>query len=276
MTVSKLKFFIGLSLAISILMIQTGGVFAAPALQPIPTITGAIQSITLETYSATGSTVVIVTVTDSNDVFQTARIDEKAAKDLGLVMFDSDGKLSINNSALGQLIEIKPEMVLTDQENRHPVGNALATFFSNIQGLDYDTIMLAHSDGIGFGVIAQALWLTAKLEGSAEDFQALLRAKETGDYTEFSLDDGSTPKNWAELRKSLFEGKKVKNPGSVISDQENGNVNNPEPNQDQENKKEKNKDKEKEKGQNKDNGGDNNDNGKQPEKDGEKKNEKKN
>lgn len=251
MTVSKSKLLISLILALSILMIQTGGVFAASALQASPVIKGVIQSITLETYSTTGRTVVIVTVMDSNEVFQTAHIDEKAAKDLGLVMFDSDGKPVINDSALGQSVEIKPEMVLPDRdEDRHPVGNALATVFANIEGLDYHTIMLTHNDGTGFGVIAQALWLTTKLGGNAAVFQALLLAKETGDYAEFTLDDGTTPKNWAELRKGLFEGKKVKNLGSLISNQDNGNGNNPEQNQNQENNKDKEKDKNKENGNN--------------------------
>jgi hypothetical protein len=176
------------------------------------------------------------------------RISEKTAKDLGLVMFDSDGKLSINDLALGKQVEISPEMILPDKDqDRHPVGNALATFFSDIEDLDYDTIMLAHSDGIGFGVIVQALWLTSKLEGNAEVFQALLLAKETGDYTAFALEDGTTPKNWAELRKELFDGKKPANLGAIMSNQDGANGNNPEKNQEKDNNRDKNKEKEKDK-----------------------------
>lgn len=257
-----MKILLSLILAVSIMFVQTGDVFAVSALQTTPALNGTVQSITLETVSTTGMTIVIVTVMDRDQIFQTVRIDEKTAKDLGLVMFDGEGKLIINMSALGQSIEIEPEMVIPDQqEDRHPVGNALATFFSNIDGLDYNTIMLAHNNGNRFGVIARTLWLTTKLEGNVEVFQALLLAKETGNFEAFTLDDGTTPKSLAELRKGLFDGKKVVNLGSVMSNQQDGNGNTPAQNQD-----EGNKDKEKEK--NKDQGG--NGNGKSDEKDKEK------
>jgi hypothetical protein len=251
MAVYKVKFLISLILAVSILLVQAGGVFAASSLQTTSSLNGTVQSITLETDTVTGRTTVIVTVMDHEQVFQTVRFSEKAALDLKLVMFDGDGKLIINNLALGQEIEIKPEMIIPEQEEgRHPIGNALATFFSNIAGLDYDTIMFAHNDGNGFGVITQALWLTTKLEGNAEVFQDLLLARETGDYKDFVLEDGTTPKNWAELRKALFDGKKVENLGSETSNQDNGNGNNPDQNQDKDNK-DKNKDKEKDKNKDK-------------------------
>jgi hypothetical protein len=244
MIVRKMKIFVSLLLAVSILIVQTGGVFSVSALQTSPALEGTTQSITLETYSTTGMTMVFVTVADGDQFFQTVRITEKTAKDLGLVMLDGDGNLIINDSALGQQIEISPDMVLPDKdEERHPVANALATYFSDIEDLDYDTIMLTHSDGIGFGVIARALWLTSKLEGNAEVFQALLLAKETGDYTAFTLNDGTTPKNWAELQKALFDGKKPANLGAIMSNQDGGSGNNPEKNQEKDNGKDKEKEK---------------------------------
>ena len=78
-------------------------------------------------------------------------------------------------------VEIDPTTVIPDQqENQHPVGNALATFFSDIEGIDYDTIMAAHENGVGFGVIAQALWLTSELGGDAQVLQgsALCKTKQ--------------------------------------------------------------------------------------------------
>lgn len=270
MSVSKMKILISLMLAVSIMIIQTRGIFAVSALQTSTTLEGAVQSITIETDTTTGMAVVIVTVLDTDAVLLKVRIDEKTAMDLGLVLFDGDGKLIINNSALGRSVEIKPEMVLPDQgENQHPVGNVLATFFSNIAGLDYDTIMRTHNNGTGFGVIAQALWLTTKLEGNAEVFQALLRARETGDYKEFVLEDDTIPRDWAELRKAILDGKRVKNLGSVMSDQDNGNGNNPDQNQG--NNQDKGKEKDKEKDKNKDNGGNGNGNGNSSEKEKEKK-----
>lgn len=218
----KVKFLVSLMLAVSILIVQTGGVFAASALE------GTIQSITLETYSTTGMTVVIVTVLDSDQLFQTVRIGEKSAKDLGLVMFDGDGRLIINDSALGQQIEISPEMVLPDKdEERHPVGNALATFFSNISGLDYETVMLAHNAGVSFRVMARALWLTRKLGGNVNVFQALLLARETGDFRDFTFEDGTVPKSWVELRKGIYEGKKLENLDNLMFNSNAGNGNPP-------------------------------------------------
>lgn len=252
MTVHKTKFFISLILVVSMLIVQTGGVFSVSALQTSPALEGTIQSITLETSSTTGMKIVIVTVMDREQFFQTVRIGEKTAQELGLVMFDGDGKLVINGSALGQQIEISPEMVLPSKgEERHPVGNALATYFSNIPGLDYNTIMLAHNDGVRFRVIARALWLTTKLKGNVNVFQALLLARETGDFKEFTFEDGTVPKSWAELRKGIDDGKKVEDLDSVMSNPDDENGNNSAPYQDK-GKKDKQKDKDKDGGGKKD------------------------
>ena len=225
----KTKFFLSLILAVSLLIFQTGGDFVASALQASPALEGTIQSITLETYSTTGMTIIIVTVMDRAQFFQTVRIDEKTAKDLGLVMFDGDGKLVINDSALGQQVEISPEMVLPDKgEDRHPVGNALATFFSNIPGLEYDTIMLAHNDGVSFRVIARALRLTTKLKGNANVFHALLLARETGNFKDFIFEDGTVPKSWAELRKGIDDGKQLKRLDNLMLNSNTGNSSPPE------------------------------------------------
>jgi hypothetical protein len=215
--VHKTNFFISLILAISMLIFQPGGVFSASALQASPAFEGTIQSITLETDSTTGMTIVTVTVMDRAEFFRTVRIGEKTAKDLGLVMFDGDGKLIINDSALGQQIEINPDMVLPDKdEDRHPVGNALATYFSYIPGLDYNTIMLAHDDGVRFRVIARALWLTTKLKGNVNVFQALLLARETGDFRDFTFENGTIPRSWAELRKGINDGQKLENLDNLL------------------------------------------------------------
>lgn len=80
--------------------------------------------------------------------------------------------------------------------------------------MDYETIITYHDDGFGFGVIAQALWLTNNLEGDTETFEALLQAKQSGDYSTITLADGSTPDNWGDVVKSL---KKGDNLGSVMS-----------------------------------------------------------
>lgn len=242
------KFFISFVLAISILMGQAGGVFAAPASQGASPVGGAVQSLTLETDSTTGVTTVIVRVLDENQQFQDLRIALEDAITLGLVALDEDGNPTINDLALGQPLEIDSAAILPNaEEDPHPVGNALATFFSDIPGIDYDAIMSAHEDGIGFGVIAQALWLTTKLEGDSEIFAALLHAKQSGDYSAFVLEDGSTLTNWGQLRKAILDGTKKNGNGVVMSDhgnQQDGN--------DQDNNKDKGKDNGKEKDKDKD------------------------
>jgi hypothetical protein len=221
---NRVKFLISLVLSISILMFQVGGAFAAPATQDSGPISGKVHRITLDTDPHTGVTVVIVELVGQGHAKQLVRVDEETAISLGLVALDVDGPL-INKAALGMAIEIEPEDILPSQaEEHHPVANALATFFAGIGEGDalYDLIMTAHEGGAGFGVIAQALWLTSEIPGGdLEDFQALLLARQEGDYTGFELEDGSTPTNWAQLRKAIFEGKKVGNLGSILTSHEN-------------------------------------------------------
>jgi hypothetical protein len=213
------KFLIRLLLVLAILVTQVSVVFAAPEL-----ITGTVQSITLETNTNTAVTTVLVTLLD-NEASQTVRLTIESAITLGLVILGGDGNPVINESILGKLIEIEPTTVINDEQNQHPVGDALATFFSDITGLDYGTIMAAHDEGTGFGVIAQALWLTRKLEGNAEVFLAILEAKKTKDFSAFVLDDGTTPANWGQFKKAVMDGKKGK-PGVALADVENnGNSN---------------------------------------------------
>lgn len=164
----------------SILFLQVGGVLAAPALQTSDPVFGMVQRIILETDSTTGVTIVIVDLVDDNQLLQSVRVSQEKAIELGFVVINGDGNPGINKLALGKAIEIDRADVLPDQEeNQHPVGSALATFFSDIAGLDYESIMAAHKQGIGFGTIAQSLWLTKKLEGNLKVFEALLKAKQT-------------------------------------------------------------------------------------------------
>jgi hypothetical protein len=227
----KTKFLISLLLTITILVAQVGTVFAAPAKQGPALIAGTVQSITLETDINTGITTVLVTMLDQNGLSKTARVSLETAITLGLVTLDGDGKPVINTSALGQSIEVDPaNVILAEGADQHPIGSALAAFFSGINGLTYNQIMAAHDKGTGFGVIAQALWLTMELGGNSEDFQALLLAKENGDYKDYAIVDEegtiTTPKSWGQLRKAILDGKKVTNLGIVRSNQDNnGNGN---------------------------------------------------
>ena len=220
---NKSKIFVAFILTFVILISQFGVVFATPA-SKITLLTGTVQSITLETDTNTGVTTVLVTVLDENNASQIVRINVKNATKLGLITNDENGTPAINPSALGKTIQIDPKAALADNGvNQNPVADALATFFSGTT--DYETIMQAHNEGFGYGVIAQALWLTDKLKGTSADFLAILNAKETGDFSAFILQDGSTPTNWGQFKKAVLDGDKIGNLGVVMAPNHNKNGN---------------------------------------------------
>ncbi|MEP7136969.1 MAG: hypothetical protein ABI904_18745 [Chloroflexota bacterium] len=216
------KILIAFILSVAVLLAQVGAVFAAPG-YGTTSLSGTVQTLTLETDTNTTITTVLVTILDKHKS-QTVRLSLDTAEALGLIITDVSGMPVINPDALGITLQIDPETVISDEEaNRHPVGDALATFFGDIT--DYETIMAAHNDGAGFGVIVQALWLTQKLKGNSETFLAILLAKQTGNYSAFTLEDGTTPKNWGEFRKAILDGEKKGTLGIIMShkDKDNGN-----------------------------------------------------
>ena len=219
---NKTNFFISLLLAVSLLLVQVGEVFAAPATQAANPVDGTVQRITLESDPTTGVTTVIINLLDENQVSQNLRVSLETAVTLGLVALDGDGNPMINDLALGQPLEVESATIIPDvEEDQHPVGSALATFFSDIEGLDYEAIMRAHEEGLGFGVIAQALWLTTKLDGNADIFESILQAKQTGDYSAFILEDGTTPSNWGQFKKAILNKDKKNSVGVVMSNANN-------------------------------------------------------
>lgn len=224
---SSIKLLLGTILTFMIALSQVGGVLAAPISQEVSPLSGTVQSITLEADPTTGVVTVMVAILDSNQMVQTVRLSQETAVSLGLIVLDGDGNPVINEPALGAGVEIDPSTVIPDQEkSQHPVANALATFFSDIQGVDYDLIMSAHQEGVGFGVIAQALWLTERLGGNSEIFDDIIQAKTSGDYSAFLLEDGTTPQNWGQLRKAILNGDKKNGLGLIMSHHDNpGNGN---------------------------------------------------
>jgi hypothetical protein len=225
----KTRFFLNIVLTLTLLAIQVGGVLAAPAMQNPAPVSGIIQTRPLAADTVTGVTIVSVDVVDGDASLQSVRISLETAIAQGLVVLNGDGKPDINNSALGRAVEIDASSLIpAHEQNDHPVANALATFFSGIDGISYETIMTAHEQGAVLGVIAQSLWLTTKLEGDAEIFEVLIHAKQTGDFSAFLLEDGSSPENWGQLKKAILEKDKKNGPPIVISNNHgNGNGNNP-------------------------------------------------
>lgn len=203
------------------LVLTTGTVFAQ---DPTP-LTGTVTTIETQVDPATGETIVVVTLVDVAGLEQTVYLSLESAETLGLVTIDpTTGEVAVNDEALETEVTIDPGSILPppadeeEEEDQHPVGSALGDFFADLVGVDYDTVMESHEDGFGFGVIAQALWLTNQVEGDADTFTSLLEAKRSGDYTGITLADGSTPDNWGDVVKSL---KKGDNLGSVMSGKAN-------------------------------------------------------
>lgn len=190
------------------------------------TISGTIDSVSIGVDDATGETIVVVTLTNDLGESQTVRLTADTAESLGLVVLvDEDGDLATPptvsvSATLPETIVIDSSDVLAEEEDKeHPVGSALADFFGSLFDVDYDLVMEYHEEGTGFGVIAQALWMTKALEGDSEIFQAILDAKKSGDYSAFTMEDGSTPTNWGQFRKAVMDDKESakQNLGAIMS-----------------------------------------------------------
>jgi hypothetical protein len=112
--------------------------------------------------------------------------------------------------------------------DEHPVASALAEYFSDLGvAVNYGMIMTAREKGFGFGVIAQSLWLTFKINATDPTitFQMILDAKKDGDYSKFFPDGTTPPTNWGQFRKAILNGDKKNNLGEVLDhkDKEHGN-----------------------------------------------------
>ena len=154
-----------------LLAFASGTVFA----QGITTtsISGEVKSVTLGTDSVTNEPNVTVTILDEQGVEQTVTLDLGTAATLGLIETDPvsgepiidpvTGEPIVAPGAVGSRVTINPTSEDED-EKEHPVGSAIADFF----GVDYDTIIGYHEDGVGFGIIAQALWMTKSMDGDSD------------------------------------------------------------------------------------------------------------
>lgn len=210
----KTKLLASILLAIAVLFAQVGLVAAAPTAQDTTPITGTIQSITTET-DANDVTTVLVTLLDDPGATQTVRLSVETAASLGLVALDPvTSEPVVDETQVGQLIEIDPTTVIPDEtleEPVHPIAALLAAFFGEEASIVNDY----HEDGFGFGVIAQAMWMSKNLNEDASIAGLILDAKKSGNYSEFILPDGSTPTNWGQFKKAVSE--KKNNLGVIVS-----------------------------------------------------------
>ena len=214
---NKTKLVLTLILAFAFVFAQVGNVAAAPLAQETTPITGTIETIVPET-DAEGVTTVVVTLSDG----QTFRLSVETAASLGLLVLDEGGQPvldsetglpQVDETQVGQTVEIDPATVISEEteEDVHPISAILAAFFDQ----DASVIDEYHTDGFGFGMIAQALWMSQNLEGDASVAGLILEAKQTGDYSAFVLPDGSVPTNWGQFKKAVSD--KKNNLGIIVS-----------------------------------------------------------
>ncbi|NIO67671.1 MAG: hypothetical protein GTN71_01060, partial [Anaerolineae bacterium] len=161
---------------------------------------------------------------------QTVRLSLETAIGLGLVQVDENGEPVVdedgnpipNEDMIGETVEIEPNDVIEEgeeegEEGWHPVASALAEFFAGTLGLDYEMVMGRHEEGFGFGVIAQACWMSYALEGDADLWGDILDAKKSHDFSSIELPDGETPTNWGQFKKAVLGSEKHKNLGAIMS-----------------------------------------------------------
>ena len=213
----KAKSLAGILLVITVLFAQVGTAFAAPVVQDTTPITGTIVDLQEEVDENGVTSAVLVTVLDDLGATQTYRISVQTAVDLQLASVDpTTNEVTLDTSKVNQLIELDPTLVLPDEETPtedvHPIAAILASFF----GVDASVVNEYHEDGYGFGVIAQALWIAQGLNDDVSTAGLILEAKTTGDYSAFTLPDGSTPTNWGQFKKAAL-GKDKKNLGIIVS-----------------------------------------------------------
>jgi hypothetical protein len=223
----KAKFIAGILLVVAVLFAQVGTAFAAPS-QETTTITGTVVALAKET-DFNGVTTILVTVQDDTGAQQTYRISVDTAVSLGLATVDlltNEVTLLDLTQGVPPIVTIDPTTVIADEEPFNPVAAILASFF----GVSTTTINQYHEAGFGFGVIAQALWMSRDSEGITDSVLAgdILRVKQSKDYETFFLNHpeyaeqfgDNMPTNWGQFKKLLSE--KKNNLGTVVS-QENGN-----------------------------------------------------
>lgn len=226
---SKTKYIASFLLVLAMLFAQVGNVAAAPQTQDTTPLTGTVQSVTTET-DANGVTTVLVTLLDDQGATQSVRLSVETAVTLGLVTLDPTTQAPVvDESQIGQTVEIDPTTVIPDETTDdpvHPIAWILAEFF----GEDPSVIDGYHEDGFGFGVIAQALWISRNLTstegvpGDASLAADILIAKQTKDFEAFFelhpeyVIDGDLPSNWGQFKKALSD--KKNNLGVIVSGQE--------------------------------------------------------
>ena len=155
----------------------------------------------------TGITSLEVKLTDTLNVEQTVTLDLATALEMGL--------LSVNETKISTEIEIEADDIL--ESGAYPrVLTILGTFFGFAPGVTFDQLTAYREAGFGYGEIAQACWLAARLGGDSALLDQILLAKKSGDYSALILPDGTVVSNWGQLLKAT-RSEHGQNLGSIVS-----------------------------------------------------------
>jgi hypothetical protein len=242
---SRAKVFITILTVLILITLSGASVWAAPGGQEEePTIISIVDKIEIDEETEPPTVLVTLvfvdeTTNEPTGETQTVRVSLETAIRLGLVVegVDEQGNptFEVNQEMIdnGEPVEIPPDEVIEvieedeeeeGEEAQHPVASALFDVFGSALGLDYDTIMSRHEEGFGFGVIAQACWMSYALEGNVDLWGDILDAKKSGDFSPIPLsEDGETPRNWGLFKKAVLksDNEKVKknlaNLGAIMS-----------------------------------------------------------
>jgi len=230
----KTKTLTGILLVLAVLFMQVGTVFAAPATQET-SISGKIVDVEPSTADAEGVTTYLVTVQDEvTGETQIVRVSQDTAATLGLLEKDpvtgelvldpTTGEPIVDESQFGEFVTIASDQVILDEEPDEEPFNPVAGFLADYFGVTNATINDFHEDGFGFGVIAQALWISTDDAGITDPVLAgdILTAKQEKSFDTFFLnhpeyDDlvgDNPPTNWGQFKKLLSD--KHENLGSAV------------------------------------------------------------
>lgn len=213
----KTKVFVGLLLVVTVLFAQVGVALAAPAAEESTTTTVSGNITHIETQlDADGNTIIVVTV----EGYQPITLTEQEADAAGLYDMSTQQLLVQDGDAVS--VTVDSSKVIPDQTSEEPV-NPVAAILASFFGADASVVNQYHEDGFGFGVIAQAMWISKNVNGDAALAGLILEAKKSGDYstimlsdgTALTLPDGTVPTNWGQFKKALLE--KKNNLGVIVS-----------------------------------------------------------
>jgi hypothetical protein len=230
----KFKFLFSIVLAFILLTIPVLAVSAqteeVPTEEPTPvtSLIGMVESIILTTDPVTTiSTVDISLLVDTQSQLITLTLDQAVTLGLITVSADVPPVISVVDTMIGQTITVDASMLppAPTEEVDNPIAKILGDFFSKLFGVDASAIQTYHDEGMGYGEIAQAGFLSYALGGDGTMMETFIDAKQSGDYSAITLPDGSTPENWGQLKKSVMSDDKAwKNLGGIVSGRADENL----------------------------------------------------